>query len=297
MTSERIYTIGFSNLTEESPFCVTVRESLEAAVEQHSNIRLICRDNALDDERALANAGYFAELPVDLGIIFHINERIGPKLAQMLMVKRIPIIAVDVPIPLTTYFGVDNRRVGALLGHALVDWVNKHWGGKLDKVLATSETRVLESVRVRTSSTIDVLGSLPGFNPENVLFIDSGHNRDLTIEFAMNILQRWSEFHHIAAVGFSEDSILGIVEAVRRLGRESDTAVVGQSGTEKSFAELRTPGTPLIAVTNYRPQDYGPHLLELALRVFNGEKLPPQNYIEPYLYTPENVPPPQTPTA
>lgn len=290
MTSQKTYTIGFSNLTEESPFCIIVRESLEAAVAQHPNIRLICRDNALDDEKALANARHFAEVPVDLGIIFHINERIGPKLAQMLMVKRIPIIAVDVPIPLTTYFGVNNQHAGAMVGHALVDWINKHWDGKLDKVLATSETRVLESVRLRTSSTIDILASLPGFDSENVLFIDSGHDRELTIEFAMNILQRWSEFHHIAAVGFSENSILGIVEAVRRLGRESDTVIVGQSGTEESFAELRRPGTPLIAMTNYRPYDYGPHLLDLALRVFNGEKLPLHNYIEPHLFTPDNVP-------
>lgn len=292
MASNKTFTIGFSNLTEESPFCVTVRESLEAAVEKYPNIRLICRDNHLDDEKALANARHFAEVPVDLGIIFHINERIGPKLAQMLMVKRIPIIAVDVPIPLTTYFGVDNRQAGAMVGHALLDWINQCWDGKLDKVLATSETRVLESVRVRSSSTIDILASLPGFSSENVLYIDSGHNRDLTIEFAMNILQRWSDYHHIAAVGFSEDSILGIVEAVKRLGREAEIAVVGQSGTEESFAEMRRPGTPLIAVTNYRPHDYGPHLVELALRIFDGEKLPSHNYIKPNLFTPDNVPTP-----
>ncbi len=290
MTSQRTYTIGFSNLTEESPFCAIVRESLEFAVKQHPNIRLICRDNALDDEKALANVRHFAEVPVDLGIIFHINERIGPKLAQTLMVKRIPIIAVDVPIPLTTYFGVDNRQAGAMVGHALVDWINKCWDGKVDKVLATSETRVLESVRLRTSSTIDVLASLPSFNAENVLYIDSGHDRELTTEFAMNILQRWSVFHHIAAVGFSETSILGIIEAVRRLGRESDTVIVGQSATEESFVELRRPGTPLIAVTNYRPYDYGPHLIELALKILNGEKPPMHNFIEPHLFTPANVP-------
>jgi ribose transport system substrate-binding protein len=290
MTSAKIYTIGFSNLTEESPFCRIVREGLEAAVAQHRNLRLICRDNALDDEKALANVRHFAEVPVDLGIIFHINERIGSKLAQMLMVKRIPIIAVDVPIPLTTYFGVDNRQAGALVGHALVDWINTHWHGKLDKVLATSETRVLESVRVRTSSTIDVLASLPSFNSENVLYIDSGHNRDLTIEFAMNIIQRWSDFHHIAAVGFSENSTLGMVEAVRRLGRQSDTVIVGQSGTEESFAELRRPDTPLVAVTNYRPQDYGSHLVDLALRIFKGEKPPSLSYIEPSLFTQDTVP-------
>lgn len=290
MVSTKTYTLGFSNLTEKSPFCVTVRESLEAAIEKYPNIRLVCRDNDLDDEKALANARHFADVPVDLGIIFHINERIGPKLAQMLMVKRIPIIAVDVPIPLTTYFGVDNRKAGTLVGQALVNWINNCWDGQLDKVLATSETRVLDSVRVRTSSTIDTLAALPSFNSENVLYIDSGHDRNMTVEFAMNILERWSAFHHIAAIGFSEDSILGIVEAVRRLKRESDTAIVGQSGTEASFAELRRPSTPLIAVTNYRPYDYGTHLLDLALKVFNGEKLPLQNFIEPHLFTPENVP-------
>jgi ribose transport system substrate-binding protein len=289
VTSTKNYTIGFSNLDEKSHFCMTVRESLEAAAAQHPELSLVVRDNALNDENALANARYFAELPVNLAIIFHINERIGPKLAQMLMAKRVPIIAVDVPIPLTTYFGVDNRQAGAMVGQKLVEWINTRWDGKVDKVLALTETRVLDAVKARTTATIDTLISQFNYDPHNVLYIDCGHERALTVERTLGVLQSWSQYERIAAIGFSEDPTLGIIEAVRMLGRESSVAVVGQSADEATFEELRRPDTPLIATIGYRPQTYGGHLINLALRILKGEKVPPHNYIELDLYTQESA--------
>lgn len=71
------FTIGFANQDEKNPFAVAVRQALEAEVAQHPDLRLIVRDNDLDTEKAKAHALEFAEIPVDLAIIFHIDERAG----------------------------------------------------------------------------------------------------------------------------------------------------------------------------------------------------------------------------
>ncbi|PJF26472.1 MAG: hypothetical protein CUN53_07710, partial [Phototrophicales bacterium] len=67
---DKIYTIGFCNLSEQHPFAISVRTGLEAAVAAHPNLRLISRDNDYNTDRAMANAREFADAKVDLGIIY-----------------------------------------------------------------------------------------------------------------------------------------------------------------------------------------------------------------------------------
>ena len=96
------YTIGFANQSEAYDFPVVVRKSLEKAAAEYSNVNLIVRDNNLDDATALANIEEFADIPVDLAIIYHLGQRIGPTLSSTLLKKKIKMIAVDIPIPLSS---------------------------------------------------------------------------------------------------------------------------------------------------------------------------------------------------
>jgi ribose transport system substrate-binding protein len=280
MSTKAKYTIGFSNLTEQSSFCVTVRESLEAAAKTYDYVNLICRDNAFDDARALANAKEFADVPVDLAIVFHINERLGPQISNIFRPKQIPIIAVDVPILWATYFGIDNRQAGTLAADVLAKWILANWNGKIDKVLALTETRVLDMVKLRTDSAIKTLSSLINFSPNDILYLDCGHESSVTLERTIAIMERWLDYHRIAVIGFNEDTTMAVIEAVRQIGREADVVVVGQSADNAALQEIQRPDTRLIASTSYRPQAYGTHLIDLALRILEGQPVPDQNFIE-----------------
>jgi ribose transport system substrate-binding protein len=291
MPEEAQFRIGFSNLIEESSFCVAVRESIQAAVAKYPDLALICRDNALDDDRALANAQYFADVSVNLAIIYHINQAVGDMMRQILTLgKKIPIISLDIPILWTTYFGVDNKYAGELAGKALGTWIQNHWGGHVDKVVALTETRVAESVRMRTENALTTLRTLVRVNPDHVLHIDSGNLYDVSVQRTASVLERWSGLHRIAMIGFNEDTTLALLEAARKSGRLEDVAVVGQGANRTALQELRRPDTRLIATTGYRPDAYGPHLIDLARRILSGERVPPYNYVELDLFTPENVP-------
>ena len=56
---------------------------------------------------------------------------IGDKIAA----ANIPLIAIDIPHPNATYFGVDNYRVGHEAGEVLAEHALTSWKGKVDWVI------------------------------------------------------------------------------------------------------------------------------------------------------------------
>jgi len=284
----RTYRIGFANVSDVHPFGAIVRQGLETTAAKHPNISLMLRDNDLDSEKALAHTREFAEAPVDLAIIFHIDERIGPDIAHMLIDKGIPVIAVDIPILRSTFFGANNKRAGTLAGEALGNWIKSHWEGQVDKVLVATDQRVLEVVRQRIDFALKGLASIVEYKSSNVLYFDGGNDRALCKERSLPVLERWADFHRIAVCGLADNSVLGVVDAARELGREADIVAVGH-GAEMGIDELRNPDSRFIASTAFFPEKYGERLIELALKILNGERVPRENYIDHVAVTTENV--------
>lgn len=256
-------------------------------MKQHPGLEVVVRNNEMDNARALENARAFAEQGVNVAIIYHIDERIGPTIANILFGHGIRVISVDIPIPMTTYFGVNNKRAGQLAGEALVSWVQTHWGGKLDKVLAMTETRVLDVVKQRVDHAVLELTSTNTISASDVLYMDSGSTRSTSAARAHAVLEHWQDCHRIAIIGFNDDTALGGLDAARALDRELDVIAVGQ-GADLAIDEFRRPDSRLIASPAYFPEQYGKHLVDLALRIFNGERLPRENFMDIACLTWEN---------
>ena len=97
------------------PFSEAVRESLAAAASS-AGVDLLVLDNKYDAAAAVKNAEEFVKQRVDLVIEFQIDQRIAPIIADKIHGAGIPLIAVDIPHPHATFFGVDNYRVGREAG-------------------------------------------------------------------------------------------------------------------------------------------------------------------------------------
>ena len=170
--ADNTYTIGFSNLDENNPFTVKVRQRLEAVAAKAPDIELIIRSNDLDTPTAIANSAYFAEVGVDVAIVFHIDERAGQDVVHPLLLAGIPTIAIDIPIDRTIYFGINNEETGTLAGGILADWINTHWDGQLDKTLVLIEHRVLEVFRQRFISAVRQLEeNVPAYSRDNTFVL------------------------------------------------------------------------------------------------------------------------------
>src|SRR5580698_2385240 len=125
---------GFGGQSADMPFSVEVTESLKDAATS-VGVDLLILDNCYDAGTALKNAEEFVRSKVDLVIEFQVEQEVAPMIGDKIAGAGIPLIAIDIPHPHATYFGVDNYRVGFEAGELLADHSLKHWKGKASWIL------------------------------------------------------------------------------------------------------------------------------------------------------------------
>ncbi|MGB6742660.1 MAG: helix-turn-helix domain-containing protein, partial [Terracidiphilus sp.] len=101
---------GFAVQSAEMPFSQAVAQSVTAAAAA-SGVELITLDNRFDPDAAVRNAEEFVAKRVDLVLEFQVEEAVAPRVAHIFKKADIPLVAIDVPHPDATYFGVDNFEV------------------------------------------------------------------------------------------------------------------------------------------------------------------------------------------
>jgi ribose transport system substrate-binding protein len=125
---------GLGSQSAEMPFSQAVTDSLIAAAAA-AGVDLLVLDNRYNASTALANADEFVRQRVDLVLEFQIDQRIAPVLANKIADAGIPIIAIDIPHPHSTFFGVDNYLVGLEAGEYLAQHAKRAWDAKVRWVL------------------------------------------------------------------------------------------------------------------------------------------------------------------
>ncbi len=125
---------GFGAQSAEMPFSVAVAHSMTAAAGA-AGVELIILDNRYDPASAIQNAEEFVRQRVDLAFEFQVEEHVAPRVAHIFKKADIPLVAIDVPHPNATYFGVDNFEVGYEAGTLLAQHALRTWKGEVDWVL------------------------------------------------------------------------------------------------------------------------------------------------------------------
>jgi ribose transport system substrate-binding protein len=279
--SQSHYRIGFANLSEQLPFSIDVRRSLERAARERHNVDIVYVDNNLDGETAIQLADELIARQVDLVIEYQIDEHAGNILMNQFKQHNIPVIAVDIPMVGATYFGVDNFHAGMLAGSALGTWIHHYWQGQLDYVL------VLEEKRAGTLPAARIQGQLSGLETslgqplqDKLIFLDSGNNTRRSYENVQPILKKLPESARIACICFNDDAAMGALQAAHELALADRVTIVGQGSDRQIRAELRREGSPVIGSTAFMPEQYGDRLIEIALKILRGDVVPPAVYME-----------------
>jgi ribose transport system substrate-binding protein len=288
MHGNSIYTIGFSNLDEKNPFAVQVREHLESQASQHSNLRLIVRDNNMNTPQAIHNVEEFISIPVDLAILFHIDERAGAQLVTPFMKRRIPVICIDVPLFGAIFFGINTRSAGNQVGEALANWVQANWNGRIDKIIVLLESRTLDVFRQRYDYALKKLDEMVGYDKSSLLYLDNGGDQIITAKRVTQAIQNWPNHHRIVILCMNDKIASGALEGIRALGREADVAVASYDGTPVAIQEFQRPNSRLIVSPSFRADIYGQQLIELSRHILSGEKVERAHYVEPLCLTREN---------
>jgi ribose transport system substrate-binding protein len=271
---------GFGSQSSEMPFSVAVAESLRDAA-AGVGVDLLVLDNRYNAETALENADTFLRERVDVIVEFQIDEHAAPIIADKIAGAKIPLIAVDIPHPHATYFGVDNYRAGWVAGGLLADHAVNRWAGQANWIVGLDLEEAGQLVQSRITGAFEgVKNKLPNLPVECFVRMDGRGMRDKSYKVMLDFLKRHPRDKHILIAAANDTSAMGAIEAVRELGREKSVAVVGQDCLDEMMTEMLRPDTPAIASISHEVQQYGPRLIELGLALLRGETVPPYNYVE-----------------
>lgn len=276
---------GFGSESAEMPFSADVTESLKSAASA-AGVDLLVLDNRYDASAAVRNAEEFVRQRVDLAIEFQIDQHVAPVVADRIHNAGIPLIAVDIPHPHAIFFGVDNFRVGFEAGECLAQHARRKWNGNAAWVLGLDIAGAGPLVQSRITGAFAAIRSLlPGVSQDRFVLADGKGLREASYRIALEFLRVRPQDRGVLIVAATDTSALGALEAVRKLKRQGEVAIVGQDCIREALTEMREPGSALIGSVSHEAASYGPRLIQLGLAMLRGETVAPYNYVQHRLVT------------
>jgi ribose transport system substrate-binding protein len=280
---------GFGSQSAEMPFSEAVTDSLKAAASA-AGVDLFVLDNRYDGPTALRNADHFVENNPDLIIEFQIDQAVAPVIADKIDGAGIPLIAVDIPHPHATFFGVNNYRVGFEAGECLAEYSKKVWGGKVRWALGLDLEEAGPLVHSRITGAFEGIRSrLPNLLNSSLVRMDGRGMHEKSYRLVVDFLRRHPKDRGVLIAAATDTSALGAVQAVRELKWQKHAAIVGQDCIPEALAEMATADSPLIGSVSHEAQSYGPRLIHLGLSILGGQRIAPYNYVEHKLVTAASV--------
>ena len=276
---------GFAGQSADMPFSVEVADSLQAAAAS-VGVDLFILDNCYDAATAVRNAEEFVRSRVDLVIEFQVEQEVAPMIGDKIAAANIPLIAIDIPHPNATYFGVDNYRVGHEAGEVLGQHALSCWRGKVDWVVGLDLAEAGTLVQSRITGAFEAVRSaMPETPVESFVRLDGRGMREKSRKLISDFLDRHPRDRHILIAAANDTSALGALDAVRERKRQRHVAIVGQDCIEEARQELERPNSPFIASVSHETSTYGPSLIHLGLAILRGQTVQPYNYVTHRLVT------------
>ncbi len=283
--TQKRFRIGYASQNSDS-FSKAVSQGLRWSATRNQ-IDLIEVENQYSVKAALRNAQTLVRQGVDLAIEFQVYERIGAQLSAIYEEGAIPVIAVEIPHPGATFFGVDNYRVGQMAGKALVKAAQQHWHGKIDELLMLDLEIAGSLPHLRISGAQSVVRkSLAG--SYQVLHLDSRGEMERSFELVRRHLQ-FAPKRRTLIAGVNDLAVLGALRAFEEVGRSPLCMALGVGAFPEARRELRSSQTRLVGSIATFPERYGDNLIQLALDILHRKSVPPAIYAPIQLITPMNI--------
>ena len=279
---------GFAAQSAEMPFSVAVAASITAAAAA-AGVELLLLDNRYDPDVAIKNAEEFVRQRVDLVLEFQVEEHVAPHVAHIFKKAEIPLVAIDVPHPNATYFGVDNFEVGYEAGVLLAKYATTHWRGKADWVVGIGFSEAGSFVQSRIAGAFEgIRARLDQIPSDRFLRLDGRGMRQPSF-LAVSEFLRHRKGQRILVAASTDSSALGVLDAARQFGRERDFAIVGQDCIPEVLEEMRKESGAIIGSISHGAETYGPRLIQLGIALMRGNSVPPYNYVRHHVVTPESL--------
>jgi ribose transport system substrate-binding protein len=280
---------GFAVQSGDLPFSVAVAQSVTAAAAA-SGVELLMLDNQSDPDIAVQNAEEFVAKRVDLVLEFQAEAAAAPRVANIFKKADIPLVAIDVPHPNATYFGVDNFECGLEAGSLLAQHAIRKWKGRADLILGVGFAEAGSFVQSRISGAFDgICVLLSGIPSDHFIRLEGRGMRQPSQLAVTEFLRGRRKGERILVAAATDSSAMGVLDAARQAGRESDFAIVGQDCIPEALDEMRSGKSALIGSISHEVETYGPRLIQLGISLLRGYTVPPYNYVRHKAVTAETL--------
>ncbi len=280
---------GFAVQSAEMPFSEAVAQSVEAAAAA-SGVELLMLDNKYDPAVAVQNAEEFVTKRVDLVLEFQVEEAAAPRVAHIFKKADIPLVAIDVPHPNATYFGVDNFEVGYEAASILAQYAQRKWKSKVDRVVGVGFSEAGSFVQNRIAGAFDgIRERFKDLDADRFVHIEGRGMRAASQKAMSELLRKSPPGENTLVAAATDSSALGVLDAVRAAGQEENFAIVGQDCIPEVMEELHKGSSAIIGSISHEPETYGPRLIQLGIAILRGYTVPPYNYVHHRAVTPETL--------
>ena len=280
---------GFAGQSAEMPFSQAVGASVAAAAAA-AGVELLQLDNRYDPDVAIKNAEEFVRQRVDLVLEFQVEEHVAPHVAHIFKKAEIPLVAIDVPHPNATYFGVDNFEVGYEAGTLLATYAIHKWKSKVDWVLGVGFSEAGSFVQSRIAGAFEgIRARLDQIPSDHYLRLEGRGMRQPSQVAVSEFLRTHRKGQRILVAASTDSSALGVLDAARLAGREQDFAIAGQDCIPEVLDEMRKGNSAIIGSISHGAETYGPRLIQLGIALLRGHIVPPYNYARHHVVTPETL--------
>ncbi len=299
---EHRWVVAFANATEEPSVTLEgtgftgrdVRESLALTVRRYP-IDLVFYDNQRNGARAAANARDAVTRNVDLYIEYLHDAVANVTVGEILHQARIPVLAVNTPVPGAPLYTADNVEAGRLAGEALGQFGAATWR-------AQSTVAVLVGALEATSDRIPdraqgVREGLRRYLPQiRVVALDTQGNPAQVGPLLGRVLAS-QPGTKILVAAMDDSTALSAKTALEAAGRLPEAAVVSHGAdrsvhggmNDKKEIDPNSRGSVLIGSVAFFLDRYGEDLIPLALRMLQGGAVPPRTTTRHVLITAANV--------
>lgn len=268
-------TIGFINYTDSQEDAKTRHQGIQDWADEHG-VEVLYAEASGDAAKMMSACDTYILQGVDVIVDTNWNIGGGSALVQKCNAAGIPLISIDTYYEgeNSYYVGVDNEGVGRMSGEAAAKYALKCFDGKVDYLVVTYAA-ALEGINVRTTCALDGLRQAGIELPdENYFEIETGIG-DCT-QLARQQMTDWLTAHpegKTVIVSGNTSNTLGLQAAIESQNRADDCIIVSHGFDSPAQQAIADGSTLWLASIDYMNYYYGKDVMELAVRLANGEKI------------------------
>jgi len=262
----------------------TVQRGMKARAAQ-LGIDLEVADANLDMARQVSLAEDLMAKGIDVLIISPVQQEGAEAIVKKAAAEQIPLVIEASPVKgMTTIVAICDYDCGFKGGVETGKYVKAKLGGKA-RILAV-DLPALRPCILRVDGFYDGIRSVI---PDATMVhrVDGQGLKDKALQVATDALTKDSNINVI--YGCNDDSALGALQAYKSAGLDTKKLVVCGTGSEGlAFIKAMQEGGPYKVEAAMFPEAVGYECINMAVKLFNGEKVPPHWVTPTFALTADN---------